>query len=62
MKATLIKNLDVVPMTKYDYRILMKRVAHVEYKREKGFLIKSLNHIWLSEDTFFEYFKLMDEN
>ena len=37
MIAVPIKNIDVIPMTKYEYKNKLKEVAHLEYKWIKGF-------------------------
>lgn len=57
MIAVPIKNIDVIPMTKYEYKNKLKKVSHLEYKWIKGFYFTDI-HIWLSEDNFYKYFKL----
>lgn len=61
MKATLISDIDVIPMTKYEYNKTMKNVAHLEHKWVYGFYIPCI-HTWLSEDNFHEFFIIINED
>lgn len=61
MLATLMSNIDVIPMTRYEYKKKINETTYVSDKKDCGFYFPNI-HVWLSEDNFYKYFKLINED
>lgn len=61
MLATLISSIDVIPMTRYEYKKKIQETTYMCDKKDRGFYFPNI-HIWLSEDNFYKYFKLISED
>lgn len=57
--AKLRNNVSIIPMTKFEYKNMVKGVTHSEYKWEHGFYIQDFN-IWISDIEFDKLF-IIDE-
>lgn len=60
MVAKLINNINVIPMSKYDYHKMIKKVTYLTDKKVFGYYFPDL-HIWILDDIFEKVFVIDEE-